>query len=50
MGYKCLQEVTRDNKGLLWVARGYRGSKRVKMSYRGLQWVSGGYKGLEGYI
>ena len=30
MGYKCLQQVARDNKGLVWVARGYRGLNRVK--------------------
>ena len=42
-GYRGLQEVTGDEKGLQGVTRGYRGDKGLQ----GVQGVTGGNKGLQ---
>ena len=43
-----LQGVTRADRGLQWVTRGYIGFRGVTMGDSGLQRVTGGYKGLNG--
>ena len=47
-GYKGLQEVTRDEKGLEWVTtRNYRGLQEVTRGYTGYSGLQGGTSGYK---
>ena len=47
-GYRGLQGITGNDKGLPGLKEGYNGLQWVTKSYKGLQTVENGYTGLQG--